>query len=307
MNINKIHAFFVSSRIPLLFLLPVFILFRMLNTDEKSNFEFWSLIAIQIGTAFLLLYLNQTFIAVRNRTLLPAFFYLLFTGINPVYHCTWMSGIASLCVLLFFILLLTTSRQPYPQGNAFNAALILTLGSFAWQPLLFFFLILWFGLFNFHGLNFRTFFASLTGFAVIYLFIFAGSIYLGDNTDIFIEALPDFQSLFDFRFLDGFTQMEYITVGVLFFLFIIVGVHIFIWDMSENTATIVSLSFLYIVAFIIFIILLLLPQWKNEWFSVLCLPLSMLVSHLFSISSYRIIVWLMLLYILLFPVISFWG
>jgi hypothetical protein len=261
---------------------------------------------MQIGTAFLLLYLNQTFVIVRNRTLLPAFFYLLFTGISPMYHCTWVSGIASLCVLLFFILLLNASWESYPQGNAFNAAVVLTLGSFVWQPLLLFFFILWFGLSNLHRLNFRSFFAALVGFVVIYLFIFTGSIYMGDNLAIFMEKLPDFQRLFDFRFLvDNFTRLEYIIIGALFFLFIIAGSNLFIRNISENTKTVISLSFLYIISLFNFIILFLHPQWKNEWFSILCLPLSLLASHLFSMPYHRIIVWLMLLYVVFFMILLF--
>jgi hypothetical protein len=118
--------------------------------------------------------------------------------------------------------------------------------------------------------------------------------------DIFIEKLPDFQSLFEFRFLAGFTRLEYIILGTLFFLFIIAGVNIFIWNISENTKTIVSLSFLYIITFLIFVILFLHSQWKNEWFSVICLPLSLFASHLFSKKTNRIMVWLMLLCIVFF-------
>jgi hypothetical protein len=258
------------------------------------------LIALQIGIVSLLLYLNQTFIIVRNHTLLPAFFYLLFTGVNPMYHYTWISGMVSLSVLFFFILLFTASLQSYPQGNAFNMAFILTLTSFVWQPLLFFFPLLWFGLSNFHGLNFRSFFASITGFAVIYLFIFTGSIYLEDSLAIFIEKLPDFQALFQFQMPKEFTRQEYITIGALFLLFIMAGINIFVWNISENTKTIISLSFLYIITLLIFIFLLLQAQWKNEWFSVLCIPLSLLISHLFSKPHQRVIIWIMLLTIVFF-------
>lgn len=307
MNIGKVHNFFVSGRISLIFLLLVFIFLRFLNMEEKNSLECWSLIAIQIGTAFLLLYLNRTFIIIRNRTQLPAFFYLLFIGISPVYHCAWDSGIASFCVLLFFILLFTPSLQSYPQGNAFNSAVILTLGSFVWLPLLLFFLILWFGLAHLDRLNFRSFFAGLTGFAVIYLFIFAGSIYLGGNTDIFVAKLPDFRHLFDFRFVDEFTPWEYIILGAFFFLFIIAGINIFIWNISENTKTMISLNFLYVITILIFIILFFHPQWKNEWFSILCLSLSLLVSHLFSKPFNRIITWLMLLSIAFFLTMAFFN
>jgi hypothetical protein len=305
MNIRKIHSFFIPGRIPLAFLVPGFILFRFLNREGNSALEFWGLITMHTGIAFLQQHLNRTFVIIRKRTMLPVFLYLLFTGISPVYDCTWISGIASLCVLFFFILLFANSLQSYPQGNAFNIAFILTLGSFVWQPLLLFFLLLWFGLSWLHRLNFRSFFAGLAGFAVIYLFIFTGSIYAEDNADIFMEKLPDFHALFQFNPLEGFTRLEYIITGMLFFLFIIAGVNIFVWNISENTKTIVSLGFLYIVTFFIFIILFLQPQWKNEWFSILCLPLSLLVSHLFATPYRRIIIWLMLFSILFFAATPF--
>ncbi|MDR2087561.1 MAG: DUF6427 family protein [Dysgonamonadaceae bacterium] len=305
MNIKKIHGFFIPGHIPLTLLILGFILFRFLHTEEGGSLEFWGLMTMQTGTAFLLLYLNRAFIIIRRRTLLPVFFYLLFTGLNPAYHCTWSSGIASLCVLLFFIFLFSTSRQSYPQGNAFNIALILTLGSFVWQPLLFFFLVLWLGSAYLHELNFRSFFGSLTGFAVIYLFIFTGSIYLGDNPDIFMDKLPDLRALFQFRPLEGFTRPDYMIAGALFVLFIVAGSNIFSRSISENTKTIVSLSFLYIVTFFVFVFLFLQPQWKNEWFSILCLPLSLLVAHLFSMPSRWLITWLMLLSIAFFLTVPF--
>jgi hypothetical protein len=300
MNIRKIHGFFVPGRIPLILLIFIFIFIRIFDAEDKDSLELWGLIAMQIAIAFLLLYLNHTFIAIRNRSLLPVFFYLLFTGSNSMFYSTWTSGISLLCVLLFFLLLFSSLMQFYPQGNAFNIAFILTLGSFAWQPLLFFFPILWGGMLNFHELNFRSFFATLAGFAVIYLFIFTGSIYLENNPDIFMDKLPDFQTLFQFRFLEGFTLQEYFIFGFLFFLFIIAGANIFMWNISENAKTITALRFLYVITFILFVILFLQSQWKKEWASILSLPLSLLISHLFSNPYNRSVIRLMLLTIVFF-------
>jgi hypothetical protein len=185
-----------------------------------------------------------------------------------------------------------------------NIALALTLGSFVWQPLLFFFPVLWLGLSGFHSLNFRSFFASIVGFAVIYLFVLAGSIYMGNNMDFFIEKLPDFQVLFQFHPFEGFDIWEYIIFGYLFLLFIISGMNIFMSNVAENARTMTILGFLYIITFIIFVILFLQPQWKNEWASILCLPLSILISHLFSIFHRKASTWLMLISILFFIGIS---
>jgi hypothetical protein len=300
MNLWKIHKRFVSGRILFTCAIVLFILLRLWNSDEKTSFELWGLIVMQIGIAFSLLYLNHTLIAIRNRSFLPFFFYLLFSTIHPIFYCTWFDSISVVCICVFLFLLFSPYLQHYPQGVAFNIALILTLGSFIWQPLLFFFLILWLGLAKFHGLNFRSFVASLSGFAVIYLFIFAGSIYIEDSTDIFMEKLPDFQTLFQFQPFEGFELLEYIILGYLFLLFIIAGIHIFMSEVTENARAVTILSFFYIITGILFIVLFLQPQWKNEWTSILSVPLSILVSHLFSKSSKKANIVFMLISIAFF-------
>jgi hypothetical protein len=240
----------------------------------------------------------------RKRSFLPFSFYLLITISNPVFYNTWLGSISVFCIFLFFFFLFNSFQHYYPQLNALNIALALTLGSFVWQPLLFFFPVLWLGLSRFHSLNFRSFFASIVGFAVIYLFVLAGSIYVGNNADFFIEKLPDFRILFQFHPFKGFDIWEYIVFGYLFLLFIISGMNIFMTNISETAKTMTTLSFLYITAFIIFVILFLQPQWKNEWASILCLPLSVLIPHLFSIFHKKTICWLMLISILFFIGIS---
>jgi hypothetical protein len=300
MNLRKIHTGIVSGRFPLVAVILLFIFIRFRDSDEKTSPELWGLIALQIGIAFSLLYLNQTFIPVRKRTFLPVFFYLLFSIAHPLFYCSGLDGIAVFCIFLFLIFLFNPIQQLYPQGNALNIALVLTLGSFVWQALLFFFPVLWLGLFLFRCLNFRSFFASLVGFAMIYLFVFTVSIFWENSPEIFIERLPDFQSLFHFQVLSGFNLQEYIILIYLFIIFIIIGIHTFMSDISENARSMTILTFLYILTLIIFLFLFIQVQWKSEWASALCMPLAILVSRLFSSSAKKANIVLMLISIAFF-------
>ncbi|MDR0507187.1 MAG: hypothetical protein LBH32_10295 [Dysgonamonadaceae bacterium] len=307
MRFRKIYQFLIQGSIPPVIAAVIFIVFRFFSFDnsEMDNLEFWCSTAMQIGIAFFLLYLNQSLIGGRYKTFFPAFLYLIFTASNDLFLYSWVNGVVTFCLFIFFILLFDVNLQSYPQGVALNIAILITLGSFIWQPLLFLFPLMWLGMFQFRCLNLRSFFAGLIGFAIIYLFILAGSVYMDDSFDIFMEKLPDFPTLFQTQILEEFDMKEYIIIGYLLFLFMLSGIHIFMADMAEKAKTRITLSFLYTITLVFFVLLILQTGMKNEWAVLLCIPLSLLVSHLFTNNYKRTNFWLLLATIVFFIGIYF--
>ena len=305
MTLRKIHKSFVTDRTPLVVAVFLFILFRFIGANEEdSAVVLWSTAAIQFATAFLLLYLIQTFVIIRNRTFLPAFLYLLFTGTIPDLYSDLSGSVSAVCFLLCIFFLFASYLQERSQAHALNIALVLTLGSFLWAPLLYFFPVFWLGMYQLRSLNFRSFVASLLGFITIYLFAFTWNFHQGTLAAFFQEN-PDWQSLSHIKPL-GFDLWEYLIIGFLAMLFFLSGGNIFVTSISEKIKTIMVLRFLYIVCALVFILLLLQNDWKKEWFSILCVPLSLLATHLFALTEKTVIRWLMLVAILFFLAMFGW-
>ncbi|GHT41510.1 hypothetical protein AGMMS49965_11410 [Bacteroidia bacterium] len=299
MEIRDIQKNFITNRLPLFFTLVVFVATRAVLSDYML-WELWAATAIQISTAFVLLSLSQVFVVIRQRTLLPAFFYLLFVGAFPQYFDDWEGSLIAFDVLLCFYVLFATYQQRNSQGGAFNISVLLTLGSFLWTPMLYFFPLFWYGLYRFKSLNVRTFLASWMGFAIIYLFIFAWSIYQNDEA-IFFDLLPVFELQWHFD-LDAITLRERIIVGYLAFLLVLAGSEIFMSGISEKVRAITTLGFLYVATIAVFIFFE-LQICDVSWQLIVYIPSALLLAHYFTLSAGKWTSWLFVLTVSFFVAI----
>ncbi|GHT18744.1 hypothetical protein AGMMS4957_01600 [Bacteroidia bacterium] len=299
MEIRDIQKGFITNRLPLFFTLVAFVAARAVLADY-TLWELWVATAIQISTAFVLLSLSQVFVVIRQRTLLPAFFYLLFVGVFPQHFDDWEGSLIAFDVLLCFYMLFATYQQRNSQGNALNISVLLTLGSFLWMPMLYFFPLFWYGLYRFKSLNVRTFLASWMGFAIIYLFIFAWSIYQNDEA-IFLDLLPVFDLQWHFDW-EAVTQRERIIVGYLAFLFVLAGSEIFMSGISEKVRAITTLSFLYVATIAVFVFFE-LQTYDNSWQLIVYIPSALLIAHYFTLSVGKWTSWLFVLTVSFFVAI----
>jgi len=304
MNIEKIHKQFLTSRLLLFTIVLAFIAVRLYsNGVQFDNLSFWGCLLIQLGIAFLLLQLNHTFNIIQGRTFLPFLFYLLFTGSDPVFYNDIKGSVAALCLVFCYYFLFSSYQKPQSQINAMNISILLVLGSLLWTPLLFFFPVFWIGFYRFQCFNARVFFASLTGFVIVYLFVFTWSIFQGDK-NIFLSLLPQFDALITVNKLD-FTLLEWLTYGFILFIYFIVGILLFFFNISERIWTISALSYLYLSSFIIFVFLLLQSGYKSSWGLIFYVPIAFLTGHFFSRQNDRTVHYLLLVFILFFIGIGF--
>ncbi|GHT38765.1 hypothetical protein FACS189437_00370 [Bacteroidia bacterium] len=278
----------------------------MPGNGDWLSIPLWGSTFLQIGIALFLLYLTQTFGIVRQKTLLPAFFYLLLAGTHPLFFYDLTGSVSAMVIALSLLFLFNSYQNSLSQGDVFNISLLLTLCSFYWFPILLFFPLFWYGMYRFRSLNFKTFFASLTGFLLIYLFIFTWSIYKGDHLAFFFRMLPDFKTVGTIQ-LFSFGIKEWITNGFVFLLFILSGVKIFMAGVSEKVQAMTILGYLYVFAFIVYVLYLIQNQWAQEWFLILYIPLSLLFAHYFTLSYKRWTIWLFLLTIVFFLIKYDWG
>ena len=294
MSIGKIHKLFVSNRLLLFTFVVAFIAVRLYSADGQwNNPSLWCSTLIQITIAFFLLQINHIFNIIHVNTFLPASFFLLFTGINPVFYYDLKGSIAAFCFALCYYFLFTSYQNPQSQIKALNISLLLVLGSLLWSPLLFFFPVFWFGFHIFKCFNVRVFFANLTGFVVVYLFIFTISLFLEDK-NIFFSLLPQPEKLFIFHEPD-LSVFEWITWGLLFLSYLIIGLYLYVFNISERVWTISLLSYFYFSAFISFIFLFLQSEYKSSWGLIISIPIAFLAGHFFSRSNKRSTHYLLLL------------
>jgi hypothetical protein len=302
MRIEKIHKALLTSRLLLFTVVFAFIVVRLYSIGVQwNNFSLWACLLIQIGIAFFLMQLDHIFTLIQERTFLPAIFYLLFIGSNPVYYSDLKGSIAAGCFVLCYYPLFASYQNPKSQINALNISLLLTLGSLLWAPLLFLFPVFWLGFYRFQCLNARVFFANLTGFVVVYLFVFTWSVFQGDK-NIFLSLLLQFDT-FVFRTPD-LTILEWITYGFLLLIFIIMGLYLYMSNISERLWTISVLSYFYLSTFIIFIFFILQSEYKSSWGLISSVPIAFLTAHFFSHSNKRSIQYLLLLFFIFFIVIG---
>jgi hypothetical protein len=298
MDIKKIHKNFISNRFPCVFTVIVFIVLRFLGNENWTSATLWAITIIQIIIAISLLYLNTTFVIIRQRTLLPAFFYLLFTGTEPLFFYDIEGSISALIIVFCLFFLFATYQKPESQACIFNISILLTLGSFIWAPLLFFFPLFWYGMYRFRSLNIRTFFAGIIGFFMIYLFIFTWSILKGD-LNIFLDSFPDLDNLWNI-YLFNFNLKKWIVIGFISILFIFSGAKIFMSGIVEKVRAMATLSYLYLFALLIFIFFLFQNKWEKEWILILYIPISFLISHFFTLSNKNWTIWLFFFTIIFF-------
>ena len=299
MSIDKVHKLFLSNKLLLFTIVASFIAVRLFSADSQlDNLSFWGSMIIQIWVAFFLLQLNNTFNIIQIRTFLPTIFYLLFIGINPIFYYDIKGSVAACCFVLCYQTLFASYQKPLSQINALNISLLLVLGSLLWPPLLFFFPVLWLGFRHFQCFNIKVFFASLSGFVIIYLFIFALSIFLGEKK-LFLSLLPQANELFIFQ-KPYLSVLEWSTWGFLLLFYLIIGLYLFTFNISERIWTILILKYFYFSAFIGFFFFIFQNEYRSAWGLITAIPLAFMNGHFFSRSNNRWMQYLLLLFFLFF-------
>lgn len=285
MDTSKLYKNFISSRVVLLIIFLVLIVIRLLDNQGGSIIIFWSTAAIQIGIALFLLFLNQSFIMVRQRSLLPAFFYLLFTATNPDLFYNLNASLGALIIAFCFYFLLSSYQNPNSQKAAFNISLLLTLGCFLSFPLIAFLPLFLYGMYKFRSMNWRTFFASILGILTIILFTFVWAIYKNDLS-IFLNIFNSVFNNFLSPELFNLSTKEWIVISLLILLLFVSGINLFMHGISEKIQTIIILSYLYIFSLLTFIPVFLYATYHTHWLSaIIYIPLSIIYTHYFTVTN----------------------
>ena len=153
--------------------------------------------------SFLLVRLNTKFVFLEERSFLPAFFFILGSGIflplqrmNPVI-------ISSLLLLFAIERIFISNRQVKTVFSFFDAGLLIGIGSLFYANFIFYFAIVWLGLVLIRPFKWREWLSSVIG--LVTPFVFTASYYYLRNDDIidfFNQCIRNINLPFEYVYFD---------------------------------------------------------------------------------------------------------
>lgn len=244
---------------------------------------------LMFGGAFLLNRANYALALIREKTMLPFLFYVLFISTNPDFFPLKSTSLGVFCLILAMYELLSSYHDPEARSKAYNASLLIGIGSLLWIHLLWFIPLFWVGMYNFRSLTPRTFAASLMGVGTVYWFLLGWCVWQQDFTPF---TLP-FSVLFKIRFLsvEGIVLLDWISIFAMAILTVIASVNIITHDYDDTLRSRQFLSFLIIMSIWAFCLYFLYEQASEEFLETACVPTSLLIAHFFSVSRGKVVFW----------------
>lgn len=244
---------------------------------------------LMLGGAFLLHRANYILVLIREKTLLPFLFYVLFISTNPDFLPLKSTSVGVFCLILAIYQLFTSYHDPQAKSNAYNAALLIGIGSLLWIHILWFIPLFWVGMYNFRTLNLRTFLASLLGVGTVYWFLLGWCIWFADFTPFTIP----FATLFRLNLLmpAGIGLVDWIGILLMASLTTVSAINIITHEYEDTLRTRQFLSFLILMAICTFAMYFLYEQASEEFLETACIPASILIAHFFTVMRGRIVFW----------------
>ncbi len=307
MTLTQLHRTLITGR----WVIPIIVLLafgaRLMVGISFDEITPWIVFTLQLAVALLLSQINHIFAVISRRTILPAFFFLLFSMSDPLYYYNWVGNLSSMLIAICFFLAVKNYQNEKSQIASFDIALILTVGSFfCWPVLIYFIPLFWIGFYYFRSLSWKSFFASLIGILAAYFFLSGWSIYKGNLTLLF-ERMPRIESFSQFNVIE-LSVFDWITMGFVVFLLIVSGLDIFMVGVSEKIRTMSFFRFFYLILAVSLIFLFIFyPAMKNLIF-IFSVPASFVLARYFTMSEKKVVSWFLVATILIFlirPVMIF--
>lgn len=238
-------------------------------------------IILMFGGAFLIHRINYVLNLVREKTVLPFLFFVLFVSTNPDFFPFKSALISVICLVLGMYQLFLSYHGPSDCRRAFNWAMIIALGSLFWIQIVWFYPLFWFGMYHLRSLSFRSFIASLFGAGIVYWFLLGWCTWTGS----FFFLTNTFSSLFNFKFilLNG-GILGLVGIGYMLLLALVASFNILAREYADNLRTREYLSFLIVFAFWSFLFYFLYDYSSEEFLAITYIPVSILLGHFFTVN-----------------------
>lgn len=238
--------------------------------------------SLHIVIGYFLIALNNTFGLIRVRASVQTTVYLLLVTASPFIHTLSSGDVAAISLLLAIYYLFGSYQSTTPSKLLFQSALFIGIGSLAFPQLTFFMLPLWIGAFNMKSLTFRSFWASIIGWAFPFWFFF-GYAFCTDRMELFYQPFVEMATFHPID-IDLFHPWEIVTLLFCAILFICSGIHTLVSSFADKIRTRIYLRFLILLTLFIFLLCILQPIHGVNLISPLLIGISILVGHTFALT-----------------------
>jgi hypothetical protein len=249
-----------------------------------------------IFEAFMLVRINAKFVLVQQRTFLPALFFIIIAGHNPVL-LQWNAVLpASLFVILLLDIIFRSYGDDSDSYRYFEAGIVLVLGSLLYAPFVYLLVFIWFAALVQRPFYWREYLFPVLGIFIPYVFVFA-FLFFSE------KSIPEFFVTFKSNFKFNFAIPEYLWIYWLFGLYaaILVGIST-IYLLKVFQFRKIYIRDYFMVLFWLFIITLVIYTFLSDYCTglayLLAIPVSFILTNYF-INARKGIGNKILLYILL--------
>ncbi len=248
--------------------------------------------------ALFLFFLNESHSFVRQRTMLPYFFFILLMSINARAHEFFVDEICC----LFFVVALGQLFSSYQKQNSvkqsFYIGFLLSFGSLFTVELLFYIPLFWIGMIIFSSFSFRTLAATVIGALIPYCFTFSVAFLHGD--------LASYSNAFANQFQLGLQLSYSVPFVILMALLSIIVIFTLIGSSRVNKIkvqrmlTIIALLYLYTLILFAFF-----PNETNALYLISIVLCSILFTNFFDTQNSQIVFYILSAACLGYYVLSF--
>lgn len=239
-------------------------------------------LVLMIGGAFLLNKTNYELTLIPGSARLIFLLYILFISTNPDFFPFKSTSLGVFCLIGAMYQLFTSYHDPESREKAYSAALLMGIGSLLWIHLLWFLPLFWMGMYRFRSLTPRTFAASLLGVLTVYWLLFGWCVWQRDFSFLTgpIGILADIHPFM----ADGIVLRDWMGILLIIALTLAASARIILGDEGNSLRSRQSLSFLVLMFVWALGLYFLYEETPEEFIETACIPASLLISHLFSVS-----------------------
>jgi len=271
------------------------------------NFIFGSIYKLPVlnhlVTMLIMMLINYTLIRIgirdqllRERSLMPAFFFMLFTAAIPAARQVSPALIGSLFYLFSFAILLEVQEKETDTLSIFTASLILALGSMFCLKLIWFVPLIWLSLWTLRSVTWREIFYPVTAYILLGIFLLTWYVGIMGNGAGLVDLLAN-----NLEFTGSFKPFHksvYLLYGYILLLVIIASIYMInhfqtMKTMAQNIYQVMFYMFLAGILFFVFIL-----RFDPSSLIFISFPVSFILSNYFhrrkSHWTHELAIWILL-------------
>jgi hypothetical protein len=237
-------------------------------------------IGLLVLISFYLMHLNTRFMFIKERTYLPAVFYILLASSYLPIQSFNPALISSVILIFAFQRLFKVYRREKLSYEIFDSAVLISLASMCYAPASAYFLIIWIALLIFRSFSWREWLLSLVGFVLPY---FLGTVYcLIFSPDPFM-LIKKYYSCIVAQSAAFIFPLPYLYLGAFLILLLLLASIKMIRDANLLKVETYKAFLLFLWIFLVSILLFfMIPSTSAELLYIAAIPMSFLFSYYYN-------------------------